>query len=59
MILSRFLNDHFDQLNDRQQVLFEQLLEIADPQLADWFNNKEKPNDQGMAEIVETILSTH
>ena len=57
MILSAFLNHHYERLSADEQRLFQELLECADPQLADWLCRDAKPTDQGMATIVARILS--
>lgn len=59
MILSGFVENHYDALSHAEQNLFARLLESADPQLANWLCHGVKPTDRGMAAIVERILSTH
>ena len=59
LILSTFVDYHYHGLNETERRLFDQLLESADPQLADWLCHGHQPADQGMAVIVERILSTH
>ena len=59
LILSGFVEHHYDNLNASERQLFDQLLECTDPQLADWLCHAATPTDQGMATIVNYILSTH
>ncbi len=59
LILSAFVDEHYRALNGAERRLFAQLLEHADPQLADWLCHGVPPTDHGMATIVERILSAH
>ncbi len=57
LILSTFVHDHYDHLNESEQQLFALLLESPDPQLAGWLHHGVQPTNQGMETIVKRILS--
>lgn len=58
LILTKFLSTKYPQLSDNEKQLFLSLLEQPDPQLADWLCHRIVPTEQGMAHIVQRILST-
>ena len=57
-MLSRFVNERYERLNEDEQRLFELLLDVQDPMLNEWLYNDVVPEDQGMARIVKRILLT-
>ncbi|NKB76213.1 MAG: succinate dehydrogenase assembly factor 2 [Gammaproteobacteria bacterium] len=58
IVLSRFVNERYERLNEDEQRLFELLLDVQDPMLNEWLYNDVVPEDQGMARIVKRILLT-
>ncbi|KTC65098.1 YgfY (plasmid) [Legionella adelaidensis] len=59
LILNRFLNDGFALLSDEQVINFETLLTYSDPQLYFWLMGQEEPDDEVIAEIVNTVRALH
>lgn len=59
LILAGFMDTHYARLSAAEQRLFEKLLACADPQLTAWLCHGAPPAEQGMATIVQRILSAH
>ena len=57
MVLLRFLDRHYDELNDLQKQQFDKLLEEQDPVLQSWFMQQVIPEDKEMAAMVDYIRS--
>ena len=57
VLLDRFVKQVYPTLDEEEQRRFEGLLEIPDPILNEWFYQEVVPEDQGMAQLVEKILS--
>ncbi|MCB1827321.1 MAG: succinate dehydrogenase assembly factor 2 [Coxiellaceae bacterium] len=57
MVLLRFLDRHYDELNDLQKQQFDKLLEEQDPVLQSWFMQQVVPEDKEMAAMVDYIRS--
>lgn len=55
LILGRFLERGYDQLDDRQRELFERLLDCEDDRLQLWLLSSEAPDDAELAEIVAIV----
>lgn len=55
LVLKPFLDDHFDDLDDADMQLFENLLEEQDPDLFLWFLKGGDPEDEGLLRIVNII----
>jgi len=55
VLLTRFLESEYAQLNDDQQSAFERLLEIQDPVIMDWLFGKYEPEDLGVGDIVKRL----
>lgn len=58
-ILLTFVNNEYGDLAPHLQDAFVKLLDTEDPLLNEWLCLGVQPEDQGMVEIVERILSTH
>ena len=59
LILTAFVDAHYDGLSEAERRRFERLLESADPQLTDWLCHDAQPADKEIASIVKRILATH
>jgi antitoxin CptB len=57
-LLTRFLEQCWDDLEASERERFEALLELQDPQLYAWMLGREQPADPAMALLVERILAT-
>jgi len=55
VILQPFLEQHFDQLSENQQLLFAELLKQADPDLYSWLMGYVQCSESHLSEIIETI----
>ena len=55
LILSRFLNTHWEQLNQNEQETFERLLHEPDPSLYAWLMGYEKVEDEAFRHMVTLI----
>lgn len=57
LLLNRFLDHEHADLDAEQKSRFDDLLEMADPQLQAWFSGAEQPEDAAMKILVQRILS--
>jgi len=57
LILSPFLEEHFDDLEDSDKALFEQLLEEQDQDMFNWFIHRMEPEEAHLKKIVDIIRS--
>ncbi|HEX5513639.1 MAG TPA: succinate dehydrogenase assembly factor 2 [Gammaproteobacteria bacterium] len=55
LILGRFLERGYSELDVRQRELFERLLDCEDDRLQLWLLSSEEPADAELAEIVEIV----
>ena len=55
LILKRFLEAHFDRLDDRQRDLFEQLLDQPDIDLLDWALGRGEPDDPRFLPVIQLL----
>ncbi|MDF1677520.1 MAG: succinate dehydrogenase assembly factor 2 [Legionellaceae bacterium] len=55
LILSRFLNQHWDALTQEEQMTFERLLHEPDPQLYAWFMGYETVENNEFKHMVSLI----
>ena len=55
LILKRFLEVHFDQLDARQRELFDQLLDQPDNDLLDWALGLGEPDDPRYLPVVQLL----
>lgn len=55
LLLNDFLEFDYEKLSDEKKVLFEDLLMVIDPVLFDYLMGKEKPEHDGLRDIVHTI----
>ena len=55
LILTRFLENHFDHLDAVQRELFSQLLEESDNDLLDWALGRGQPTDCRYLPVVELL----
>ena len=56
LLLSPFLDHHFDALEDEDKQRYERLLEEQDPDLFQWLMNGVKPDDADLKRIVDIII---
>ncbi|MCC7198327.1 MAG: succinate dehydrogenase assembly factor 2 [Gammaproteobacteria bacterium] len=58
VLLTRWLDDHHAGATAARRAAFERLLERPDPDLAAWFLGRVRPEDAGLAELVDEILAS-
>lgn len=56
LILGPFLENVYPSLDEKDQKLFQTLLQCEDQDLFNWFLNKAEPDEPGNARIVKIIL---
>lgn len=57
LVLTPFLENHYDYLKPSQQQLFHRLLDEQDQDMFNWFIHRQEPEDKQLAEIVTLIRS--
>jgi len=57
LILSPFVENVYSSLPEREQQLFEKLLECEDPDMFQWFLHKGEPEEADIREIVAIVRS--
>ena len=55
LVLSPFLENHYDHISREEQELFEELLEEQDQDMFNWFIHRHEPEDQKIKCIVDLI----
>lgn len=55
LLLMKFFDNHFDELNDAQVTLFEQLLTQPDPDIYNWLIGQTQPDLEELNNIVQLI----
>ncbi len=55
-LLSRYLEQCYDEASDSEKAAFRQLLELSDPELAGYLLGKQSPGSDLIARVVERIL---
>ena len=55
LILSPFLENHYDELDAETQALFRELLEEQDQDMFNWFINRHTPADANLKQIVDLV----
>ena len=55
-LLSRYLEQRYDDASDGEKATFRQLLELSDPELAGYLLGKQPPGSKLIARVVERIL---
>ena len=58
VMLTKFLDAHYDQLDDRMKLAFQQLLTVQDPVLFKMLIGRLEAQEQRFNEIVSEILAT-
>jgi len=58
VLLSRFLDSEYDNLDQKQQAAFQRLLDIQDPVIMDWLFGKSTSDDQGVDRIIKKLQAT-
>lgn len=57
VLFQPFVERHYDQLSEDDQLLFEKLLECDDPDLFAWFMGHRECPDADLSRIIRVILS--
>ncbi len=52
VLFTRFVNEHYPNLSDKEKVTFQGMLEIQDPVIMDWLFGKYQPESPDMQELV-------
>lgn len=55
VLFTRFLKDEYDQLADQDQLAFQSLLAVQDPEIMDWLFNKSAPDSDELGAIVTKL----
>ena len=55
LLLSPFVDEHFEKLDPEDQALFEQLITCEDQDLFAWLMNRVEPDDEGLKRIVHIV----
>lgn len=58
LILVPFVREHYANINEADQLLYDKLLESEDQDLFAWFMQSDFPKDPEIAKIVSIILAT-
>lgn len=58
VLLGRFIETEYSQLNDEEKDAFEEFLEVQDPVIMDWLFGKYSPEDAGVLNIVNKLKSS-
>ena len=57
LLLLPFFDEMYLAITAAQQLSFQKLLEQYDPDLLEWFSQKSRPDDAGMAALVDFMLA--
>ena len=57
LLLPPFFDEMYLAITAAQQLSFQKLLEQDDPDLLEWFSQKSRPDDAGMAALVDFMLA--
>jgi len=55
VLMTRFLESDYPQLNMAEQLAFQRLLDVQDPVIMDWLFNKATASDAELAEIIQRL----
>ncbi len=55
-LLSRYLDDRYSLASGEEKGAFERLLALSDPELVAYLLKKERPQDAGIATVIDRIL---
>lgn len=57
LALMPFVKEVYPQLSEQDQAIYRRLLECEDTELFDWVLQKNKPEDQALASIMDKIIN--
>lgn len=57
LVLSPFVENHYDQLVEEDKLLFQQLLEEQDQDMFNWFIHRQEPGSASLQKIVTIVRS--
>ncbi|MFT4819751.1 MAG: antitoxin CptB [Candidatus Pseudothioglobus sp.] len=57
LLLLPFFDEMYLSVDTEKQLSFQKLLEQDDPDLLEWFSQKSRPDDAGMAALVDFMLA--
>ena len=57
LVLSPFLENHYDHITEEEQALFHDLLEEQDQDMFNWFIHRHVPEDTKIKRIVDLVRS--
>lgn len=58
VLLLPYFSNHYPNLNQEDQQLFERLLNCHDVELFEWFTGRSKPEDKEIMRLVNVILQS-
>lgn len=57
LVLSPFVEQHYDHLEEADKQLFQQLLEEQDQDMFNWFIHRQEPESESLQKIVSIVRS--
>jgi antitoxin CptB len=57
LVLSPFVEQHYDHLEEEDKQLFQQLLEEQDQDMFNWFIHRQEPESEALQKIVSIVRS--
>ncbi len=58
-LLGDFLDTKYNDLNEQQRTVFQEILSFPDQLLFDYFFGNGKPTDKDVSDVIERIRNTH
>ena len=55
LLMTGWLDDHYDSASASERAAFEQLLETPDPLLLDWLTGRERPAEPAVGGLIDVI----
>ena len=55
VLFTRFVSEHYPQLNSEQKAVFQEMLEVQDPVIMDWLFGKYEPESERMKQMVDVL----
>jgi succinate dehydrogenase flavin-adding protein (antitoxin of CptAB toxin-antitoxin module) len=55
ILLTRYLRERWSRADAQERAAFERLLELPDPQLADYLFERDRPDDAGLVRLLSLL----
>ena len=59
ILMTRFVEQFYDQMSEQEQAQFEKLLDVQDPTIMDWIFERETPPDQPMQALIHKLQAVN